>query len=338
MTGDRPPTSIPPRIQTILSQDADRYAEILVGFLFISLTLRLLPYRVCWCGSRRRQVTKHKPRTHDDNSTARGAFDISALRLPFLFFRGTGDQLKKLLATVFTKGLVDAEALKHSNLLNLTQQAGDESLLDKVTPATLAGMGGEAEVFRLSDTVQMYLDEIGALKKLPPNKRAGNLAAQCGYGAGVSFHGDMYVGRYVEHKNVSFTLDDMDPAAAWLKTAPEENLRHQANDGRVGGMSAEEIATKGGSGDGYTWKQDNEEVEVTVPVPEGTRGKEIKVAFKPSSVKVTVPSKDNFELSFDLFANVSTDDCTWSLSDGSLVITMEKASSDETWPALVKAK
>ena len=29
-------------------------------------------------------------------------------------------------------------------------------------------------------------------------------------------------------------------------------------------MSAEELATQGGAGDGYTWKQDNEEVEVTV--------------------------------------------------------------------------
>ena len=250
--------------------------------------------------------------------------------------RGAGDQLKKLLAPVFSKGLVDAEALKHSNLVNLTQQTGDDSLLDKVTPAALAGMGGEAEVFRLSDTVQTYLDEIGALKKLPPNPRAARLAAQCGYGTGVSFHGDMYVGRLVENRNTSFPLDDMDPAAPWLQSAAEENLRHQAGDGRVGGMSAEELATQGGAGDGYTWKQDNEEVEVTVPMPSGTRGKEIEVKFKPTTVKITAATK-HVELSLDLYTNVSTDDCTWSLSDDNLVLTMEKARGGETWPALVKA-
>jgi len=250
--------------------------------------------------------------------------------------RGTGDQLKKLLGPIFTKGLVDAEALKHSNLVNLTQQTGDASLLDKVTPAALAGMGGESEVFRLSDTVQLYLDEIGALKKLPPNTRAGKLAARCGYGVGVSFHGDMYVGRYVEHRNVSFSLDDMDPAAPWLKSAAEENMKHQAGDGRVGGTSAEELATQGGEGDGYSWKQDPEEIEVTVPMPPGTRGKEIKVDFKPEMIKITAPSRE-VELSLSLFAGVSTDDSTWSLSDGNLVLTMEKARSRETWPSLVKA-
>jgi len=251
--------------------------------------------------------------------------------------RGAGDQLKRLLGPVFTKGLVDAEALKHSNLLNLTQQAGDESLLDKVTPAAISAQGGAAEAFRLNDSVNMYLDEIGALKKLPHNKRGAKLAAQCGYGTGVSFCGDLYVGRFVDQHNQSFTVDELAPDSTWLLTAAQENLAHQANDGRVGGMSAEDMATQGGSGDGYTWKQDGEEVEVTVPMVSGTRGKEVKVSFKSDSVKISVPSRDNFELTLDLYTRVSVDDCTWSLSDNNLVLTMEKATSDETWPALVKA-
>merc|ERR1711959_196578 len=249
--------------------------------------------------------------------------------------RGIGDQLKKHLGPVFTKGCVDAEALKHSNLLNLTKQAGDESLLDRVTPDVLARMAGEAEVFRLSDTVQMYLDEIGSLKRLPHNQRAADLAARCGYGRGVAFCGDMYVGRFVENRNVDFSLDDMAASAAWVQTAAHENMAHQANDGRAGGMAAEDMATQGGEGDGYTWKQDGEEIEVTVPMPAGTRGKEINVSFKLESVTVSVLSKEYLVL--DLFTRVTVDGCTWTLSDGDLVLTMEKSASDETWPALVKA-
>jgi len=199
-------------------------------------------------------------------------------------------------------------------------------------------MGGSTETFRLSDTVQIYLDEIGALKKLPQNSRAASLAARCGYGSGVAFCGDIYVARFMgeENRNLSFTLDDMAPEAAWLKTACQENMAAQANDGRSGGMSAEDMATQGGEGDGYSWKQDGEEVEVTVKIPEGTRGKEIKVEFKPETVWVKIISKD-FQILLPLFAKVSTDDCTWSVVDGGLVITMEKAQTGETWPALEAA-
>ena len=35
-----------------------------------------------------------------------------------------------------------------------------------------------------------------------------------------------------------------------------------------------------------------------------------------------------------LFAKVQLDECSWSLSDGCLVATLEKAIEGETWPAL----
>ena len=77
-------------------------------------------------------------------------------------------------------------------------------------------------------------------------------------------------------------------------------------------------------------------MEVTIGVPDGTRGKEIKVSFKSDSAHISVPSKD-FDLHLDLYTRVTVDDCTWTLSDGDLVVTMEKSVCDDTWPALVKA-
>ena len=44
----------------------------------------------------------------------------------------------------------------------------------------------------VSNTFPRYLDEVGALKKLPLNTRASRLAAQCGFGD-VPFFGNMYV-------------------------------------------------------------------------------------------------------------------------------------------------
>lgn len=258
--------------------------------------------------------------------------------------RGVGDQMPDLLVPLFRGGHVDSEALKHSTLQQMSQQAGDASLLDRMTPDLIAQQGGAAEKFRLSDTVQMYLDEIGSLKRLPPNARASAMAAQCGYGAGVPFCGDMYISRISAPLsadpgaiNVDFTVADMSPESPWLRTAAQENLAHQAqHGGGVGGMSAEELATAGGKGDGYTWSQDETEVEVILEVPEGTGKKEVKAQFKPGSFKVAVASK-GFEASFELFSKVSSDDCTWTWLDArQIAITMEKATEGESWLALVK--
>ena len=55
----------------------------------------------------------------------------------------------------------------------------------------------------------------------------------------------------------------MTPEAAWMRTAAQENLAHQAErGGGAGGMSGEELATRGGEGEGYSWKQDPTDLEV----------------------------------------------------------------------------
>lgn len=44
-------------------------------------------------------------------------------------------------------------------------------------------------------SVNIYLDEVGMLKKLPLNKRAADLAAQAGFNPPPSFYGDVFIGR-----------------------------------------------------------------------------------------------------------------------------------------------
>lgn len=128
----------------------------------------------------------------------------------------------------------------------------------------------------------MYLDEIGSLKRLGVNRRASALASRCGYGDGVMFCGDMYVGRVdgPTELNVDFKLSEMDPAAEWAMLAARQNLARQEQFGTEGGISAEELATKGGAGDGYKWTQSEDELEIDVPAPPGTKAKDVKVSSK----------------------------------------------------------
>ena len=91
----------------------------------------------------------------------------------------------------------------------------------------------------------LYLDEIGAVKRLPPNRRAHKIALACGCDPSSPFYGDVYVGRVLTApspaRQADFHLADLDPAAEWLLSAPAENrtyldaMRSAAGGGAVGG-------------------------------------------------------------------------------------------------------
>ena len=83
------------------------------------------------------------------------------------FADSRGDTLPLLLGPSFAAGKVDAEALARSAAGHL----GNKAVSVAVTPDTIAASGGGVEKFRLAGGVSLYLDEVGALKKLPPNKR-----------------------------------------------------------------------------------------------------------------------------------------------------------------------
>eukprot|EP00040_Diaphanoeca_grandis_P007165 m.39949 g.39949 ORF g.39949 m.39949 type:complete len:329 (+) comp18344_c0_seq2:177-1163(+) len=250
--------------------------------------------------------------------------------------KGKGDALPDILATAFSSGAVDSEALKHTTVSQLSQENGPMDM-SKLTPEMLTRAGGEAETFKLSNQISLYLDAVGALKHLAINPRAADLASRCGYGSGVSFHGDIYVGRQEgtpgSAKNIDFHIDEVSPSSAWILGAFNENMQRQATEGRPG-IDAEELSTRGGQAEGYSWTQDPSDIEVLVPAPKGTKGKQVSVKF--TSTHVTVKIDGGFETSLKLYMKVAADGCSWSLADGSVVITLEKASEGETWPSLIR--
>ena len=195
--------------------------------------------------------------------------------------------------------------------------------------------------------MNLYLDEIGALKKLPGNRRASELASLCGFGAGVPFFGDIFIGRVRTTSggrvlNVDFALEDTRPGAEWLRAAAAQNRAQQTLEApfRGAGVSAEELRDVSGEGEGYTWEQEDEEVVVTVPVPAGTRGKQCKIAISKRSVSVdlTLPAsaKGDFKkLTLPLYAAVVAGESMWSVDGENVVLTLIKVSEDEIWPALI---
>jgi hypothetical protein len=277
--------------------------------------------------------------------------------------RGDGDVLATLLKRDFTGGTVSGDLLATSpHVHQMAGSIGDRDLTS-ITPQSIKGLGGSTETLRLAagtpreeggesntDSVALYIDEVGALKKLPINARASALAARCGYGSGVMLHGDAFVGRLRTtaaasaasaplRRAVDFVLDEMHPSSPWVRTAAAENLAAQAADGRAGGVSAEELRTVGGEGEGYTWSQSGDgEVEVIVPLPSGTRSKQCKIVIKKRALTIAVASvAPPVALDLTLWGAVNVEDSTWCVSsdEGGLVVTLEKGDCDQTWPSLV---
>ena len=68
-------------------------------------------------------------------------------------------------------------------------------------------------------------------------------------------------------------------------------------------------------------------VLVYVTVPEGTRGRQCQVTFSTKRLKVVVLGKE--VLGGELHAPVVADECSWEMSEGKLLITLEK--QEEGW-------
>eukprot|EP00929_Paragymnodinium_shiwhaense_P049640 TRINITY_DN25023_c0_g1_i1.p1 TRINITY_DN25023_c0_g1~~TRINITY_DN25023_c0_g1_i1.p1 ORF type:complete len:375 (+),score=93.65 TRINITY_DN25023_c0_g1_i1:38-1126(+) len=98
---------------------------------------------------------------------------------------------------------------------------------------------------------------------------------------------------------------------------------------------ARQPAPSGGSLEEYNWKQDGDEVEVAVKVPDNAAKSEVKVVFQAKSLKVV--HKGETVVEGALSGTCVPDGSTWTLSKGRIVISLEKA-SPQAWPAVFVEK
>mmetsp|Transcript_20933 Transcript_20933/g.62419 ORF Transcript_20933/g.62419 Transcript_20933/m.62419 type:complete len:320 (-) Transcript_20933:121-1080(-) len=103
--------------------------------------------------------------------------------------------------------------------------------------------------------------------------------------------------------------------------------------GGIGGKFAP-AAREGAAKGNYTWKQESEEVEVSVPMPKGTTKSNVKVTILAESIKVEADGK--VVLEGTLAGKCSTSGSTWTMAGSRVEITLVKAESIQ-WPALFEA-
>eukprot|EP00980_Cylindrotheca_fusiformis_P019338 scaffold6638_cov127-Cylindrotheca_fusiformis.AAC.22 len=266
---------------------------------------------------------------------------------------GSGDALLDHLKPAFAKHSqnVDLGLLQHSAPL----QAGSTAP-ENVSENTLKEVAkqGHVEVFNLVHPtpsnkfvgINIYLDEIGMLKRLPLNKRASDYAKEAGYNPPPQFYGDVYLGRTQRRgpvaKNMAFPLSDANPAADWLKQAAIQNLEYQTEMNQITGRKDTQVDVAGSNGiasnaDGYSWTQTEEELELLAVLPStDIHLKDLKVKFKPRYIEIVYQS--DTLVSFELFEKVDVDGCTWTIDRSkekpTIVVTMEKV-DEAFWPRIM---
>mmetsp|Transcript_111321 Transcript_111321/g.255318 ORF Transcript_111321/g.255318 Transcript_111321/m.255318 type:complete len:333 (+) Transcript_111321:29-1027(+) len=255
-----------------------------------------------------------------------------------------GDKMTTVLEGVFAENFAD-DAVLESFSKSQGGSVGIEALRKTM-------MKGGCESFRIAaptedngrEAVYLYLDESGQLKGLQRNQRAVDLAVRCGYPADISLRGDMYVARVkwtgatAVLGNVDFTLADLSPAAVWARRAGKDNLEFQKSTQPEAHESAQavlgnEVDHSEHDEGSYTWRDEGDDVEVSVSIPADVKGKDCKVTIKPSKLLVAV-EKASVQLELQLWDKVVPEDSTWTVSGGKLVVTLNKVNADEAWASL----
>ncbi|GFZ46052.1 Nuclear distribution protein C [Saitozyma sp. JCM 24511] len=89
----------------------------------------------------------------------------------------------------------------------------------------------------------------------------------------------------------------------------------------------------------YKWTQDLQTVSVSIPLPKGTRARDLQVVLQKRKIKVQLKSASEPIIDGELFNDIAVDDSSWTIDDDIMSIELEKLSahikSHQWWPHVV---
>lgn len=89
--------------------------------------------------------------------------------------------------------------------------------------------------------------------------------------------------------------------------------------------------------DKYVWTQTLSEVNVTVSLPKGTRGRDLNVSIARNHLKVGMKSDNTWIINGSLVKTIICDDSFWTIEDGNrLVLNLQKLNQMEWWEGIIE--
>ncbi|KAK1861764.1 hypothetical protein I4F81_004344 [Pyropia yezoensis] len=106
------------------------------------------------------------------------------------------------------------------------------------------------------------------------------------------------------------------------------------------GGGSSKLAPSTGNGsktDRYSWTQTLADITLSIPLPPGTRGRDVRVTFGATTLRVTVTGRDTPLLDDPLHAPVKAEDGMWQVDAdaGTLEVYLEKVDGASWWPRAV---
>ncbi|KAI8146291.1 nuclear movement protein nudC [Fennellomyces sp. T-0311] len=80
----------------------------------------------------------------------------------------------------------------------------------------------------------------------------------------------------------------------------------------------------------YKWRQTLQDVDVTIPVPKGTRGRDLVVELKKKHIKVSLKGQPAI-IEGELCKEIKVDDSTWTIEDQQEVLVHLEKSNQMAW-------
>ncbi|KAK0456750.1 nuclear movement protein nudC [Armillaria borealis] len=107
------------------------------------------------------------------------------------------------------------------------------------------------------------------------------------------------------------------------KLSPEERQKHDKEERAREAREQAELP--------YTWTQELTELDLVVPVPKGTRARDLSVVIQKKKLSVGLKGKEKI-LDGELCKEIKVDDSTWTLQDNEAVhIHLEKVNKEQWW-------
>ncbi|KAJ3321964.1 hypothetical protein HDV06_003717 [Boothiomyces sp. JEL0866] len=84
----------------------------------------------------------------------------------------------------------------------------------------------------------------------------------------------------------------------------------------------------------YKWKQSLQEVDLTIQLPKGTRGRDLQVSITKTHISVALKGQEPI-VKGELCAPIKEEDSTWLIDNNELLIHLEKINKQEWWKNVV---
>ncbi|KAI9168150.1 hypothetical protein H9P43_007521 [Blastocladiella emersonii ATCC 22665] len=81
----------------------------------------------------------------------------------------------------------------------------------------------------------------------------------------------------------------------------------------------------------YKWRQTLQDVDVTIALPKGTKGRDLVVKMDKAKLRVQIKGQPEPIMDGDLHSAIKLGDSTWLVESGELVLHLEKVNKMEWW-------